>query len=146
MDYKLLGLLVGGLLPAIFLGFAGIFQKMSTNEGISLGPYVTITGLAVTAVGLLVWLFTKESSFSIASGLYAALFGFFWAVGSVLIATSLMKYNANISQLVPLYNMNTLITVVAGLVLLGEYKNMNLTYLLSGASAILVGGYLCSQS
>ena len=146
MDQKLLGLLIGGLLPAIFLGFAGVFQKMSTNEGISIGPYVTVTGLAITVVGLLVWLFTKESSFSVTSGVYASLFGFFWAVGSVCIATSLIKYNANISQLVPLYNMNTLITVVAGLVFLGEYKNINLAYLISGASVVLVGGYLCSQS
>ncbi len=146
MDQRFIGLLIGGVLASIFLGFAGVFQKLSTNQGIGLGPYVTITGLAITMVGLLVWLFTKDSTLSIASSIYASLFGIFWAVGSVLITTALLKYNANISQLVPLYNMNTLITISAGLLFLGEYKNIDLPYLISGASAIMIGGYLCSQS
>jgi hypothetical protein len=51
-----------------------------------------------------------------------------------------------VSVIVPLYNMNTLVAVGIGLVLLGEWKDVNLWRLLSGAALIVVGGVLAGTS
>ena len=49
------------------------------------------------------------------------------------------------SVLVPLYNMNTLVAVGIGLVLLGEWRDVSVWRLLAGAALIVAGGVLGRQ-
>ena len=51
-----------------------------------------------------------------------------------------------VSVIVPLYNMNTLVTVGIGLVFLGELKDVNVWRLLAGAALIVAGGVLAGTS
>ena len=46
-----LGILVGGIIPAILFGISGICQKLSNQHGISTGAYVVSVGLGVVLVG-----------------------------------------------------------------------------------------------
>jgi uncharacterized membrane protein len=143
---KLLGLLIGGLLPALLFGVAGAFSKTSGIAGMPVGPHMMFVGLAVTAVGGLFQLGLPgaiPSSWAIAS---SSLLGFFWATGMGLVLLGLARYQAPLSQLVPLYNMNTLVTVAIALVLFGEWKDANGIQLLVGAGLIIAGGVLVSRA
>ena len=51
MSTKLIGLLVGGVLPAFLLGMTGIFQKLSTNAGVGTGPFLIGAGVTTAIVG-----------------------------------------------------------------------------------------------
>lgn len=146
MSPKTIGLLLGGVCAAFLFGFSGVLQKMSNSNGIGVGPYMTLAGIAVTLVGAVAWIVTGDHSVNVTSGLYAFGFGAIWGIASLLIALSLAKYGSNISQLVPLYNMNTLVAVAVGLVLLGEHRSANPWYLIPGTVAIVIGGYLCSRA
>ena len=108
------------------------------------GPHMMFVGLAVTVVGLLFQLIlpgSVPSGWAIAS---SSLLGFFWATGMGLVLLGLARYQAPLSQLVPLYNMNTLVTVAIALVLFGEWKDANVMQLLLGAGLIIMGGVLVS--
>lgn len=146
MDDKFLGLIIGGIIPSILFGLTGVFQKMSTNQGIALGPYLTIIGVAVTVVGVITWAITKEHTVNLQSGGYALLLGVIWAASTLLIALALSRYGANVSQLVPLYNTNSLVAVLLGLIFLDEAASVRTSYLLPGVVAIVIGGYLCSKA
>lgn len=144
MSPKLLGLLIGGLLPALLFGIAGAFSKTSGNAGMPVGPHMMFVGLAVTAVGVLFQLVLPgsiPSSWAIAS---SSLLGLFWATGMGLVLLGISRYQAPLSQLVPLYNMNTLVTVAIALVLFAEWKDANVGQLLFGAGLIIAGGVLVS--
>ncbi len=146
VDQKTTGLLIGGVLAAFLFGLSGVLQKVSNQHGISLGPYMVFTGVAITLIGAVFWLTSREGTFNLMSGGMAASFGTLWALGTICIAVALVKYNASISQLVPLYNMNTLIAVAIGLLALGEYRTVDIRYLIPGAIAIVIGGWLCGRA
>ena len=69
-----------------------------------------------------------------------------FAGGAGLISLALIKYQTAISQLSPLYNMNVLITVVVGLWLLAEYRQVQLGPLLLGSVLIAVGAILVANA
>jgi drug/metabolite transporter (DMT)-like permease len=146
MSKNMLGILVGGLIPALCYGLAGIFQKSSTQGGISLPYYILASGIGVVIVGMVLAIFTQEKMITLESGGYAMAIGLFWALGMTLVAVALSKYNAPVSKLAPLYNMNTLVTVVLGLIIFSEFKEINTVRLLIGALLIVVGGTLVANS
>lgn len=143
---QLNGIIVGGLIPALFFGISGIFVKASTSSGIGLGVYLLAVGVGVLVAGMVFYYFEPEVDINICSGLFAWSAGFFWAVGGGLLALALLKYGTPIATLVPLYNMNTLITVLLGLIIFSEWQDVNLMKLLWGTLLIMVGGSLVATS
>ncbi|MEL7314567.1 MAG: hypothetical protein AAFN08_06405 [Cyanobacteria bacterium J06559_3] len=144
MSPKVLGLVVGGVLPALFYGISSVFAKSSSNAGMSVGGHLIFIGIAISATGLLFNLFLPgniPSLFAVAS---SSMQGFFWALGTGCLVLGLLKYQAPLAKLVPLYNMNTLITVGIALVVFAEWRQVNPLQLLAGAGLIIVGGILVS--
>lgn len=134
-----LALFIGGMLPAVLLGLASIFQKLSTTAGIGLGPLLIVIGLTSTAVGAVFcadgdWTWTRGGTG------YAVLFGVCWATATGCVGLALKKYGAQISQLVPLYNMNTLIAVVIGLIAFAEWRTVQPLRISLAAVLIVSGG------
>lgn len=146
MSEQSYGMLIGGLLPAIFYGISGVFAKPATEAGIGIGPYVIIIGLSVTVVGVAVYCFSADHSISLRSGLLTSAVGITWAIGAAGVAIALANYNVAITKLVPLYNMNTLVAVVLGLVVFSEWKDVQTYKLVSGAVLIAIGGSLVATS
>ncbi len=146
MEPKTLSLLLGGVLPAFLFGLAGICQKLSSQTGISTGAYLVTIGVGTVLMGGLFMLLQKNATFTTQGVLYSGLYTILWTIGMAGIAMALQKYNGQISQLVPLYNMNTLITVVIGLILLAEWHTVNSGKLLIAAILIIVGGVLAATS
>jgi len=143
---QLNGIIVGGLIPALFFGISGIFVKASTSSGIGLGIYLLTVGAGVLMAGLIFYYFEPQADINIRSGFFAWSAGFCWAVGGGLVALALLKYGTPIATLVPLYNMNTLVTVLLGLIIFAEWQDVDLVKLLGGTLLIVVGGSLVATS
>ena len=146
MSPQSLGLIIGGLLPALFFGLSGVFARPATQAGISTGFYLTILGLAASTVGLIFCFLLPERVLSFRGGLFTVLVGSTWAIAAGLVAIALTHYGAPIAKLVPFYNMNTLVAVLIGLVVFSEWQEVNGLKLLIGALLIIVGGSLVATS
>lgn len=146
MESQTIGILIGGILPALFFAFSGIFAKSSTSAGIGTGIYTMLCGLAVILVGLVSYLLQPDRTVSLKSGMHAFLGGANWAIGTALLALALSKYGTPISKLVPLYNMNTLVAVLLGLWIFSEWQDANIPKLLLGATLVVFGGIIVSRA
>lgn len=146
MESRWLPLMLGGFLPAIFYGLAGVLQKASARAGGSAPLYVIAFGLATCLTGFVYRQIVGDSTLSSRAVLWGLLAGAFFAVGAMLISTTLIQYNASISQLSPLYNMNILVTVALGLLLFSEWGTVSGPRLLLGTIVILLGGWLVSSA
>jgi hypothetical protein len=146
MSTQALGLIIGGLFPAIFFGLSAVFSRPATQIGISTGFYLTINGLAIASVGLIFCLTFPERVLSFRSGFFTVLVGSCWALAAGLVAIALTNYGMPIARLVPLYNMNTLVAVVIGLFVFSEWRDVDAIKLLIGALLMVVGGSLVATS
>lgn len=146
MSKQWMAILIGGLLPALFLGLCGVLQKTASRTGIASGPYITVIGLVVAVVGTIVMLAQRDATFTTSGAVQTAGFAVLWATAILGIMLGLGKYEGQVSVIVPLYNMNTLVAVGIGLVLLGEWQGVNLWRLLAGAVLIVAGGVLAGTS
>jgi hypothetical protein len=142
MTNSTLSLLVGGLLPAVLFRLSGAVQKVAAEAGIGTGPYLVVVGVVVVAVGLAVAAVERDVTLSQAGGGYAALFGVLWAAAIGCIAVALGRFDGQISQIVPLYNMNTLVAVGVGLIALGEWQAVQPGRLLLATAFVVAGGVL----
>lgn len=146
MATKTSALLIGGFLPAIIYGGSALFQKLSTNLGIGISVYLIAVGVGVAVAGLGFYFFDNTISYSFKAGAYAGLFGLTWGVASGLVAYSLLHLNAPISQLVPLYNMNTLVAVLLALIIFSEWQELQVVKLLIGSVLIVAGAIFVANA
>ena len=146
MTTKTTALLIGGFLPAFIYGGSAIFQKLSTNIGISISMYLIAAGIGVVVAGIGFYLFDNTTVFSIKASSYAGMFGLTWGIASGLVAYTLLNFSVPISQLVPLYNMNTLVAVLLALLIFSEWKDLNTIKLLSGSVLIVIGAIFVANA
>lgn len=146
MSKQWMAIVIGGLLPAVFLGLGGVLQKTAARTGIAPGPYMVIVGLGIAVAGGIVALVQRDVTASASGAVQSAGYAFFWSAAVLGIMLGLGKYEGPVSVIVPLYNMNTLVAVGLGLLLLGEWQSVNLWRLLPGAVLIVAGGVLAGTS
>lgn len=146
MNNQIIGIVVGGLVPALLFGFSGVLQKTAQRTGITMSWYIIFLGLGVLTAGIPLLFTESAKQISTKGGITTLLIGFFWALGMVAVATAITKFGVPVSKLAPLYNMNTLVAVVLGLLIYSEWKNLNTASLLIGAVFIIIGGVLVAKS
>ena len=146
MTTKATALLIGGFLPALIYGGSALFQKLSTNLGISISAYLIAVGLGVGIAGIGFYFFEHSASFTFKASGYAGIFGLTWGVASGLVAYSLLHLNAPIAQLVPLYNMNTLVAVILALIIFSEWQELQVAKLLLGTVLIVAGAIFVANA
>jgi uncharacterized membrane protein len=146
MSTNTAALVIGGFLPALIYGGSAIFQKLSTNSGISISMYLVAAGIGVIIAGIGFYFFDNTTAFSIKASFYAVIFGLSWGIASGLVAYSLLTFNVPISQLVPLYNMNTLVAVLLALLIFSEWKDLNTLKLSLGSVLIVVGSIFVANA
>jgi len=144
MTQTQLGLLIGGIIPAVLFGVSGLINKISAQQNITLGAHILTIGIGVTIVGIFICIFQPSQIYSLKAATPSLIIGAFWGAGMTLVAIALTKYNASLAQITPLYNMNTLVTVAAALILFSEWKDANLVKLSIGTVFIILGGILVS--
>lgn len=151
MSQKMMGLLVAGVLPAFLYGTSALFQKYSANTGIGLAVYLIAVGVGVGLAGIVFLIFASGMQVPLTGSTfkgfaYANLFGLLWGLATGFVAFGLIYYRVPISQLVPLYNMNTLVAVILALIVFSEWKDINAVKLLSGSLLVVLGGVVVASA
>jgi uncharacterized membrane protein len=146
MSKATLALLVGGLLPAVLFGVASTFQKTAARAGISTGPYLIAIGSVVLLIGIVVTVAQSDSTAPRAGVAWACGYGLLWSSAIGCIVLALARYDANISQLVPIYNLNTLVAVAIGMTVLGEWRDVVPWRVVAGAVLAVAGGVLVATA
>lgn len=146
MSAQTVGLLIGGLLPALAYTVSNTLAKSSTQAGIGVGPYLLFIGLGILIVGVVFTYTMPYGSVSLRSGSYSLIMGLFWGIGTGSVALGLSRYHAPLSQIVPIFNMNTLFTVLIALWIFSEWKDVRVPQLLLGSVLIVVGGTLVARA
>jgi uncharacterized membrane protein len=146
MSKQTIAVLIGGLLPALLYGAAGVLQKTASRTGIGPGPYLLIIGLVATVIGAVTTFISRDTVVSWWGAIQTGGFGVLWSAAIVSIMLALGRFDGPVSVIVPLYNMNTLIAVLLGLIVLGEWNEVDHWRLLIGAVLIVAGGALAGTS
>ena len=147
MSPALTAIVLGGLLPAVLFGLSGALQKGATGAGVGLAPYLLCVGAGVLAVGAAFWAAMPAEHSASAKGVgLSLLLGVCWASGSGLVAIAITRYGGQIAQLAPLYNTNTLVTVLIGLVVFSEAASLDVPRLVLGAALIIAGSVLAATA
>lgn len=133
---------LGGLIPMVLFGLTTFPVKL-LNGKLSFGYYIFLTGIGVMFVGLVALMFfssqIKPTWTHISLGV---LNGFLSGLGTLCVFLALLSPKATVSQLAPIYNINTLIAILIGVIFFAEWQNIVLWKTLLGTVLILVGGWL----
>jgi transporter family protein len=146
MDHATAGIVIGGILPAFVFGGYGVMQKQCMRAGLGVAGFFLVLGATAAAGGLVVCAWAPGGVPPLKAGLSAVGFALFWSLGIGLILLAVDRYGASISQLAPLYNSATLITVLLGLWLFAEWKEVSAIPLLLGAAAIVAGAVIVTRA
>ncbi len=146
MNSNYIGMILGGIIPAIIFGLGGIFVKASNQQGISFNYFTLLSGIGVIVISILSFIVFEEKSINIKSGLNAFLVGSTWACGVLLVAMALTKYNTPMSIIAPLNGTACLFTVLLALFIFSEWKEINAIRLFIGTVLIIAGAMLVSTS
>ena len=112
----------------------------------TVGNHLVFVGLAVSLVGGVFNHLLPGKIPSIAAIASSSMLGALWGLGTGCVALGLIHYQAPIAKLTPIYNMNTLIGVMLGLILFTEWKSMNVSTLIVGTLLICLGGVLVAKA
>ncbi len=139
--------MIFGLLAALAYGSNALLAKVSTSgKYFGLNPSVfmllMLLGIAIVFVASA----STEKGLALPSdplALGAAIgAGIFWGLGMVLTVWALAG-GADISRLTPLYNTNTLVAVILGILVLGELPSSpDKLRVIAGALMIVIGSVL----
>ncbi len=146
MKPETLGLIVGGLVPALMFAIDGVSSKAAARAGISWAPFILVTGLTIAAVGALALLVDPDRRFTLAGAGFGVLKGVVWAVGSILVVYALDRLGAPLAQLAPLYNTNALVAAVIALVVFREHASVDVVRVLGGALLVVAGAALVASA
>lgn len=157
-----IGLLVGGAVPALLLGVFANLQKAGIRAGASPGLLLVLVGAGSAFVGGVFLLLLPETApygVSPAAGdavrgsvsrlpaiLFSLATGVVWAVSTGLVSVAISRFDAPLAKLVPIFNINTLVAVLIGLLVFQEWKEVQSPKLLVGAVLIVIGGTLAATS
>ncbi len=146
MQPQTLGLIIGGLVPALCFGYSNIAVKLSTNAGLSIPFVLLFAGLGNIAVATVLLFVFPDHSVTMRSGLWMFTGGVAWAFGMSGVTIAIVKFGAPVSQLTPLFNMNTLVAVLLALLIFAEWQNVKVPQLLLGSVFIVIGGTLVARA
>ena len=146
MNSNYMGIIVGGIVPAILFGVGGFFVKASNQEGISISYFILFSGIGILIISILAFIVFEGKLINLKSGMYAFLVGVTWALGMFLVTMALTKYNPPMSIISPLNSTACFVTVLLALIMFSEWKNLHIMRLVVGTVLIVVGAMLVSTS
>lgn len=146
MKSETLGIIIGGVVPALCFTVTNLSIKLSNQQGIGAGYYIIMLGLGVLLTGVALWLVWPDKTFTSGGAIFSFASGVTWAFGAAAVAFALTKYGTPLGQLTPLFNMNTLFTVLLALWIFAEWKQVKIPQLLVGSVLIVIGGTMVAKA
>lgn len=129
---------VYGVMVAVIIGTYNFLYGLLLRN---IGPSTVLMGLGlgIMIVGLTVKATTHESFVGLNQLAIPMLVGLFLGLGMFLLTKAFADPNARVSQLIPLINANTLVSVILGLVILREYQSVSMVKVIIGTILIVLG-------
>lgn len=144
MNEQALGLLIGGVIPAILFGICNVFTRTSTDSGMGLGWYLILIGTAVIGLGIAYQIVMRDPVPLLRGGLSAFAVGLTWGLGMFSVGFALLHYKTPLSKLIPIFNMNTILAVALALIIFKEWEQVSMLKLIIGAILVVIGGTLAA--
>lgn len=123
-----------------------IFMKASTDSGIGIAYYLFCSALALIILGLIIMIFWPDKNISWQSGGFAFGATFLWGCGVACITIALQHFGAPLSKITPLFNVNTLFTVLLALIIFAEWQQVKSLQLIAGSVLIVAGSVLVTRA
>jgi uncharacterized membrane protein len=142
----MMGIIIGGLVPAVLYGISITLQKAGTRAGIGMALLMMFVSAGVFLSSCAMYIAMPDKTVNVRSAFLSIMMGVCWALGTGAVAFAMVKFNVPVSKVVPLYNMNTLIAVLLGFLIFAEWKNVNIIQLLIGAILVVAGGTLVARA
>lgn len=146
MNTNVIGILAGGIIPAVIFGIGGVFVKASNQHGISLSYYILFTGIGVLVFSLIAFFMFNEKAVNFKSSAYAFSVGVTWIIGALLVAFAVKTYRTPMSIISALNCTACLVTILLSLVIFSEWKETHVIRLMIGSLMIVIGAMLVSTS
>lgn len=134
------GILIGGILPALFIGLALTLLKQAGILGLSAGNTMMIISIGVFITGTVAsFLFKENFSFPPKATAIALCVGLSWATGTLLMSFAVNRFGLPMSVSASLAAANALVTVTLSLLFFKEAANLHTIKLVVGALLIVSG-------
>lgn len=132
---------VYGLATAVVFG---VYNFLYGTVLRNVHPTIVLFGLGIgmMIVGLVVKFWGKDAGFDLSTIKWPIVVGLLVGSGMFFATRAFADPNAKVSQLIPLINSNTLITVILGLVILKEYQTAPLLKVIIGTILIVLGAVI----
>jgi len=138
-------LIVYGLIAAFFFAVNTIIYKIAQQKG-NFSPYygILMFGIGITIVSVVFFLFKPSFEFEWKSSGLAIIAGAVWAIGMIMVAIAISQ-KADVARLAPIYNTNTILAVLMGIIFLKEIPDASqMLRVIAGAVLVVVGAILVS--
>jgi uncharacterized membrane protein len=135
-----------GLIASLCFGVNTVIYKLAlSKQGVSPYQGLLFLGLGIFLVTVVVFVISKpQFMFNGVSIGLAIASGILWCIGMLAVTLALSK-GADVSRLAPLYNTNTMIAVLLGLLLLKEIPTLSaMIRLVFGSLLIVIGAIIIS--
>lgn len=142
----LAAILIGGVVPAIFLGLGTVLMRGSIGAGASIPSYLAVVGTTIAVVGWGSLLLTGSATAGLKANLYACAMAISWSLAIACIAYGLGSLQLPVSIVAPLTNSNALVAVLVGAIVFSEWQQLNMTTVAIGTALICGGAALVSLS
>jgi len=133
-------------LPAVVLGVTGPLMKNAMRGGLGTGEFLVVFGITLAGVGLACRPWRNGQRIPRAAVATGIVTGVLWTLGTALTLVALGPLGASISQITPLFNMNTLVVVLLGLWVFKEHRHVRPAPLVFGAALVILGAVLVARA
>ena len=134
-----------GLAAAVCFGVQTIIYKYATQKS-NMSPYYAsfVFALGIIFIFGIFLLFRPSYNFDWKSNGMLFASGLIWGIGFLAVAIAIAN-NADVARLAPIYNTNTLIAVLLGILILKEVPDTTQMFrVIAGAVLIVIGAVLVS--
>ena len=134
-----------GLIAAVCFGITTVMFKAAQQKG-NLSPYHVsfIFGLGIILLFGVLLIFNPIAKIEWKPSALALTAGIIWGIGMIAVAIAIAQ-KADVARLAPIYNINTLITVLLGIIFLHEIPDAShLFRVIAGAVLVVAGAVLVS--
>jgi transporter family protein len=141
-------ILVGGVVPALFLGLGTVLMRSSIAAGASIPTYLAVIGTTIALVGWTSLVLTGQAGGlrTTAAVGWAIAMALTWSAAIACISYGFGTLKLPVAVIAPLTNSNALVAVTIGALAFGEWRSLHLPMTLGGTLLICAGATLVSLS
>ncbi len=140
------GVVVGGIVPALFLGLGTVLMRSSIAAGASIPTYLAVIGTTIALVGWTSLALTGQSGGLRVPGAvgWAIAEALTWSTAIACISYGFGTLKLPVAVVAPLTNANALVAVSVGALAFGEWRSLHLPMAVGGTLLICGGTTLVS--